>query len=60
MIIINTKRHSLVRISVFFKKAKFTLLKFIDFHSKELTKQILVFYRKMLQISVIWEKFSAT
>ena len=37
-----TKRHSLVQVSVFFKKTVFTLLKSIYFYFKAPTKEMLV------------------
>ena len=48
----------MLQISVFFKKTKFTLLKFIYFHYKTPPKQILVFFQIILGKSLIWEKSS--
>ena len=43
-VIINTKRHSLVHISVLFKKTKLTFSNSICFHSKTATKQMMVVF----------------
>ena len=54
-VIINTKRHNLAQISMFFKKAKLTLLKSIYFHFKTLNKQMLVFFQTRLGKTLIWQ-----
>ena len=55
-VIINISSQTVEQIRVF---TKFTLLKFIHFHSKTRTKQIIVFSRRRLGKSLIWQNFSA-
>ena len=55
-VIMNTKHHSLVQISVFFKKTKFKPLKSINFHFKTPTKQILVIFRTKQGKSLFLQK----
>ena len=58
------KCHNLVqfflKISLFFRKTKFTILKFIYFHFETLNKQMMVFFHKRLGKTLIWQKFSGT
>ena len=55
-VIINISSETVEQIRVF---TKFTLLKFIHFHSKTRTKQIIIFSRRRLGKSLIWQNFSA-
>ena len=52
--------HSLVQLSVFFKKTKNTPSIRIYFRFKTATKEMLVFFQKRLEKSLIWTKSSAT
>ena len=52
---ISTKGHSLVHISVYFKKTKFSLLKSVYFHYKVPTKQISIFFPNRVE-----EKFNVS
>ena len=49
----NTKRHS-------FSRKQNLVLKYINFHFKTPTKQILVIFQARLKKSLIWQKSSAT
>ena len=55
-VIINISSETVEQIRVF---TKFTVLKFIHFHSKTRTKQIIIFSRRRLGKSLIWQNFSA-
>ena len=43
-VIINVNRHNQVQIRLFFKKTRLTLLKYIYFHFKTATKQMIMFF----------------
>ena len=52
------KRHSLVQISMFFKKTNFTLSKSIYFHFKMPPKSMVVIFRTRMGRSLIWQNSS--
>lgn len=53
------KHHSLVQISLFFKKTKFALLKSNYFHFKTPNTQKSVFFKTKPGKSLIWQRGSA-
>ena len=43
LLFVNTKRHSMIEINLFFKKTKFAFLNSIYFHYKTPKKEVLIF-----------------